>query len=371
MPDYLNMASNPFVEDTTVQSNTRFVIFIAMVLLTVVSMWTTYVSLRDSILPEPLLPLPLGEGFVWQCSIFALALSVAIGLMLFALKIAIIEGEKRLGVLGLLGLCVVGFISISFNMDVLYRTADRDFYLRYSTDKMRSVYEQYLAEVQTALSAKRDELLKKVALQQGELESEIKGVRQAPSGYGPRAKEEEYALTLLEKSSEVDLASIEAAIKSKEEADALLRQSVPENINDIQKLQNDLRVLARNAGAAAGLPLPTPVKTESPLFAVFAKLFDFKNVGIKEIFFLIIAVFLDLGDIVGYSLVPSAKKKRTPLPANVRVLADSPEYVPAPPLELEEPEQDFFGERALTNLPAVREAEQATALPRRFRLRRR
>jgi len=356
-----------------VQSNTRFVVFIAMVLLTIVSMWTTYVSLRDSILPEPTLPVPLGEGSVWQCSVFALALSVAIGLMLFALKMAIIDGEKRLGIAGFLGLAVVGFISISFNMDVLYRTADKDFYLRYSTDKMRNVYEQFFVEAQTTLVAKRDELRKEVARQQGELESEIKGVREAPSGYGPRAKEEEYQLTLLEKSAEVELESLEEVMTAKAEADTLLRQSVPQDLEEIQKLQNDLRVLAGTVGAAAGLTLPAPVRTESPLFAVFAKLFDFKNVGMKEIFFLIVAVFLDLGDIVGYSLVPAGKTKRRTALANVRVLNTGAEYVPRPDDgRFAEPGDDFFGERALPELSAAENGENLPApMPRRFRMRHR
>lgn len=351
-------------------SNTRFIIFIAMVLLTIVSMWTTYVSLRDSILPEPNVPIPLGEGMVWHCSVFALALSVAIGLMLFALKVAIIDGEKRLGIAGFLGLFIVGFISISFNMDVLYRTADRDFYIRYSADKMRNIYEQYLSEAQQVLLSKRDTLRKDVAQQQGELESEIKGVREAPAGYGPRAKEEEHRLTVMEKTSEIELATIEEALVAKAEADALLRQSVPESIDDIQKLQNDLRVLARNVGAATGLPLPAPVKTETPLFAVFAKLFDFKNVGMKEIFFLIIAMFLDLGDIVGYSLVPAGRGKRRNPPVNVRLLNEGSEYIPEPAYA--DREEDFFGEREISRLPAASHGDELPVPVRRsFRLRRR
>ena len=109
----------------------RTVFFLAMFLLGAVSMWTTYQSLHDSILPKPTVQIALSENFVWDCSIFALMLSVAIGMMLFALKIAIVDEEKRLNIFGVLGLTVIGFISIAFNLDVLYRTADRDFFIRY------------------------------------------------------------------------------------------------------------------------------------------------------------------------------------------------------------------------------------------------
>ena len=146
---------------------TRLIMYMAMTLLGIVSMWTTYVSLHDSILPEPVIRLHLGTNVVWDCSIFALGLSVAIGMMLFALKVAIIDEQKRLNVLGLLGLTVVGFISISFNLDVLYRTADRDFFVRYSSEKMRAVYEDYLRNVQTELLAKEQKLKKEVAKQEG------------------------------------------------------------------------------------------------------------------------------------------------------------------------------------------------------------
>ena len=297
---------------------TRGIFIIAMVLLGIVSMWTTYVSLNDSILPEPTIRIDLGGGTLWDCSIFALGLSVAIGLMLFALKVAIIDGEKRLNLLGVGGLTLVAFISISFNMDVLYRTADREFFIRYSNSKMRSVYENYLAEIQTQLLTKRETVQKALAKQEGELQAETEGLRQLPPGYGRVAKQEDYQLTLLKKTSAVDLASIEEAFVKKEEADALLNSTFPESIEEIERLQNQLRVIVKDVGAVSGIPLPEPVKMDSPLFAVFAKLFDLETVGIKEVFFVLLAFLLDLADIVGYSLVPNRPRKaRPPMPSTV------------------------------------------------------
>jgi len=375
---------------------TRLIIFLAMLILTIVSMWTTYISLRDSILPEPVLPIPLFEGVVWQCSVFALLLSLALGLMLLGLKLAIIDGQKRLNALGIVGLTVVAFISISFNLDVLYRTADRDFYLRYSTDQMLQVYEEHLGELQSTLVAKRDALRTQVARQQVELDAEVEGIRQAPAGYGPRAREEEYALRLLESENRVQLESIEAALAEKERADLLLARTSPQSIQEVQELQNELRVLVRDAGAMAGIQLPEPVRLDSPIFAVFARLFDPETVGIKEFFLLAIAFFLDLGDIVGYCMIPAAAhagRKRggalyPPEPRQARLeyvpewdkvdrLEAAPRYtdrgVHAAP---EEEETDFFGESTLRDLPSRRNAVEHEGQPppttrkRAFRIRR-
>lgn len=288
----------------------KIAILTAMVILTVVSMWTTYESLNDSILPEPTVRIHITDSFIWDCSIFALGLSFAIGLMLFAIKVAVIDGQKRLNIVGIIGLAVIAFISISFNMDVLYRRANSDFFINFSTTRMTSVYEDYLVRAQAELGARRAELRKLVARQEGELDAEIRGLREAPEGYGRIAKQEDYQLTLLSKTTAVELEGIDEAIKKKEEADALLASAATESIDDIEKLQQELRVVIKDVAAATGIPLPPPVKMENPLFTVFAKLFDIRNVGIKEIFFLLIAIFLDLGDIIGYSLVPN-KKKRT------------------------------------------------------------
>lgn len=289
---------------------TRTIIFIAMVMLTVVSMWTTYVSLRDSILPEPEVTFRFINGFVWDCSIVALFLSVAIGLMLFALKMAIIDGHKRLNIVGIVGMTIVAFISITFNLDVLYRTADREFFLNYSASRMRGTYEEHLANVQIALVAERETIQKDIARQQAELESEIKGFRQAPSGYGPIAKEEAHQLTILEKTGAIELETATAALATIDEANELLRTAMPTSTAEVEQLQNELRVLVRDVTALAGMPMPVPVQLENPLFAVITKLFDFRTVGLKELFFLAIAIFLDLGDIIGYSLVPNKPKDR-------------------------------------------------------------
>jgi hypothetical protein len=203
----------------------------------------------------------------------------------------------------------VGFISISFNLDVLYRTADREFFLRFSTEKMRSPHESFLTEAQSALIEKRDGLRKQVAKQEGELDAEIRGLRQAPQGYGRIARREDYQLTLLQKTTEVELDSVSDALAKKEEADALLRTTLPRSIDEVEQLQNQLRVVLKDISAVSGVALPQIVKTESPLFAVFEKLSDWRTIGIKEIFFVIIAFFLDLGDIIGYSLIPNRPKR--------------------------------------------------------------
>ena len=288
----------------------KTIVFVAMVLFSIVSMCTTYISLSDSILPAPTILVQLTEEFAWTCSVLALFLSIAIGLMLFAIKIAVIDGQKRLNVLGIVGLAVIAFISISFNMDVLYRIADNDFFLSFSTGRMKAPYEDYLVQAQSELRTRRDTLRKGVALQEGELDAEIRGLREDPRGYGTVAKKEDYELTLLQKTTAVELESIDEAFERKKEADALLASTVPNSTDEIEKLQHELRVIVKDVAAATSLPMPKPIKTESPLFAVFAKLFDLRTIGYKEIFILLVAIFLDLGDIVGYSLVPN-KKKRT------------------------------------------------------------
>lgn len=300
---------------------TRAILVFAMIILGIVSMWTTYQSLHDSILPTPVIQIRFSENTIWDCSVFALALSVAIGLMLYALKLAIIDEQKRLNVLGVIGLTVVGFISISFNMDVLYRWAHQSFFINYSASRVKSAYEDYLTQTQQALITKRDELLKQVAKQEGELDAEIKGLREAPAGYGSIAKSEDYHLTLLQKTTGVELKTIEEAIAKKQEADKLLADSMPANIEEVEKLQHELRVLVKDVGSVSGESLPEPVRLESPLFAVFRKLFDWQQVGLEEIFFVLLAFFLDLGDIIGYSLVPAARKKTSLAPA--AALADA------------------------------------------------
>lgn len=311
-------------------NTTRAIVLVAMVLLTIVSICTTYISLNDSILPEPVIGIPLGNGHVWSCSILALALSVAIGLMLYALKMAIVDGHKRLNILGIVGMTMIASISIMFNMDVLYRTADRDFFLRYSNSRMRSVYETYLAEVQGTLLKKRDAIRREVASQQGELEAEIEGLRKAPAGYGQRAKEEDYRLTVLEKTSSVDLDAVNEALEVEGKADELLRTRVPQTLNDVQSLQDDLRVVIKDLGAQAGIPLPEPVRLENPLFAVFQNLFDIKKVGMKELIILALAILLDLGDIIGYTMVPNKPKSKdqmTPMDMEYEPMP-GPEFIP-------------------------------------------
>jgi hypothetical protein len=310
------------------KGSTRAALYCAMVLFTIVSMWTTYKSLSDSILPGPAFDVPLGGGYVWEnCATMALFLSVAIGLMLFALKLAIIDGQKRLNVLGLVGLTIIAAISICFNMDVLYRTADKEFFLRESDQHMRSVYENYLAEVQSTLGSRKEELLKVIARQEGELEAEIRGLRQRPAGYGSEARKEDYELTLLSKQAEVELVTINDALVKKDEADALLAGTYTTSLEEIHQLQEKLRVAVKDLGATAGIPLPVVVKQEMPFMLVFEKLFDIRNVGPMEVLILFLAFLLDLGDIIGYSLIPNKAPKTLARPA----WATTPEHLSSGP----------------------------------------
>ncbi|MBM3290455.1 MAG: hypothetical protein FJY92_09910 [Candidatus Hydrogenedentes bacterium] len=190
---------------------------------------------------------------------------------------------------------------------------------------MRTAYEDYLATAQTKLNERRQELEKQVAKQEGELESEIKGLREKPAGYGNEARKEEYHLTLLQKTSEVELQSIVAAQERKQEVDAVLAQASVAKLEDVTKLQDDVRLKIKDFAAAVGTPMPPAVKLESPLFAVFQKLFNFRTAGPLEYLILALAFLLDLADIIGYSLVPTKKEKKSPA-----IWAAVPEHLPGP-----------------------------------------
>lgn len=362
--------------------------YAGMILLTIVSMCTTYISLNDSILPEPKVPIPMPNDALWQCSVLALALSVGIGLMLLALKLAIIDEQKRLSLIGLLGLCLLAFISIAFNMDVLYRTADKDFFLDYSKSRMTTPYTEFFTEVRATLDERKQDYQKTLALQEGELEAEIEGLREAPAGYGPIAKKEDYELLKLEKVTKVDLDALVDADAKYKEANALLVSSDPRTIVDIQKFQDELRVVAKDLAAATLIPLPLPVKLESPLFAVLSRIIDPKTFGLKEAIFLILALVLDLGDIVGYTLVPNRKRPaladqgpsfeprfmpRPEPPVHGLALPDldGPEIIPdrlGPPDDDDAKEMFFGGE---TESREISSAPDEGPPPRAFRFRKR
>ena len=99
---------------------------------------------------------------------------------------------------------------------------------------MRGVYEDYLQQVQTTLVEKRETIQRRVAVQEGELESEVKGLRKAPAGYGTRAREEDYALILKRKEAEVELQPINEALAAKAEADRPLNTTSPKSLDEIQ-----------------------------------------------------------------------------------------------------------------------------------------
>ena len=142
---------------------------------------------------------------------------------------------------------------------------------------------------------------------------------------------------------------------------ATLRRSAAEA--EIERLQAQLRVAAKDVSAVSGLPLPEVVRMESPLFAVFSKLFDVRTVGLKEIFILAIAFFIDLGDILGYTLVPAeAKGRKRPRPATVPRVP-GPERIPDARFSGEEEPlgPDHFDEPASPGLSEPKE----TPAPRR------
>jgi len=89
-------------------------------------------------------------------------------------------------------------------------------------------------------------------------------------------------------------------------------------------------VALKDAGAVAGIRLPDVLKLENPLFAVVTKIFDLKSVGIKEIFLVIVAFLLDLGDIIGYSLVPNRRRNEREEPIEARPEFPGPERIPVP-----------------------------------------
>lgn len=372
--------------------DTKLLILIAMVMFTIASMVTTYISLSISVLPEPSVVIPITEDVQWECAWLALLLAVGIGLMLFALKVAIIDDQKRLNLVGIAGLTVVAFISISFNMDVFYRAANRDFYIQHTSAEMKKLYADYLAEVDSILSGRRTELLRQVARQEGELESEIRGLREAPEGYGPMARQEDYQLTLLQRETEVELRALDEARAEREEANALLAQSAYD-LGGVESIQDQLRVVAASMGAQAGVPLPEPYRARNQLFVVFAKLFDFRNSDFMDIsmalLIMALAFLLDLGDIVGYSMVPDQPGSKRAARHPDYHSYTGPEIIPAPerrPL-LTEPEhspidyyaedekEEFFARGGNREYPLPEEeteAESAQGHSRRpFRFRRR
>jgi hypothetical protein len=370
-----------------------FLFYVGMILLTFVSMCTTYISLNDSILPEPKVPIPMPNDLLWDCSVLALALSVGIGLMLLALKLAIIDEKKRLSAIGLLGLCLLAFISICFNMDVLYRTADRDFFLRYSSARVKAQYAEFFATTRAALDKRKLEFRRPVAVQEGELEAEIRGLREAPAGYGPIAKDEDYALIQLQKVAEVELEGLVEAYETDKQARALLASSDPQTLAEVEKVQDELRVAAISLAATTSIPLPPPVKLENPLFAVLSNLVDPKAFGLKEGIFVVLAFLLDLGDILGYTLLPNRKKSSSysgqeplfeprlmprpePPPPSSPELAfpdlEGPEVIPdrgQPPHDEERAKELFFGEAADSDEFST--APDEGPPPRAFRFRRR
>jgi hypothetical protein len=291
----------------------RAMVYLALTMFSVVSMWMTYASLHDSILLKPEVSIPLWNGVVWQCSVFALLISMAIGLMLFALKLTIIEGQRRLNLFGFVGLLLVASISIVFNVDVLYRVANPTFYERHAYNAVRSVYDAYLTDVQAELPSRRDpQPTEPVSLEAG-LDAEREGLGEDPAGLGAQE-------------------GIDPALAAREKVEALLAKSMPDTVEGVAAWQEEIRAAAKPLGELAGKPLPPAARVETPLSAVFANLMDWQKLGFMEVFILALAVLLDLGDIVGYSLIPNQpKKRRSALPAMPEF--DMPEMAVLPPTD--------------------------------------
>ncbi len=319
---------------------TRAIVVVAMIGLTVVSIWTSYASLHDSVLPAPDIPIRLPNGVLWECSLFALILSVALGLLLLALKLAMIEGAKRVTLAGFLGLAIVASLSIAFNVDVLYRWANPDFYLNYSHDRLREAYDPFLAEVSAALESRREARLPEAMRPGAALDAPTEGLQ-------PGA-------------SEANAAASEGAFAPLREFEELLRGPLSPSAEELDALQARLRVAADDLSTQLNLPRPEAPEIRKPLFAVFDTLIDGRGIGAMEVLILLLAVVLDLGDVVGFSLIPT--RPRTRRAADPDFLEpDFPPLTPAPvvrrPIEHREeplPEEDPFPEDPFEErLPAV------------------
>ena len=140
-------------------------------------------------------------------------------------------------------------------------------------------------------------------------------------------------MTLLQKEAEVELRALDEVQSSRQHANELLVKS-PQDLAGVEALQGELQAALKDLGAKAGIPLPEPYRAQNQLFVVFAKLFDFRNSSFMEIcmslLIMALALLLDLGDIIGFSMVPDepgGKRTRKHVDYDEYL---GPEIVPAP-----------------------------------------
>jgi len=249
----------------------RTTVYAAMVLLTSVSIWANYASLRVSVLPEPEVAIPLPTGGTWACAVVALGIAVALGLMLFALKLTILDENRRLNGAGAFGFAVILLLSVAFNADVLYRVADKDFYPRQAMTQTAAVYMAHLDRIAA------------------------------------------------------DAASPDA-VAAVDKARRLLQSAAPQDMDDVTATEQAVRTALAEAGIE---PPPAPTRVDSPLFAMLAHLAKVQGLGVQDWFLLLIALFLDLGDLIAYRLLP-ARRLAEPLPRRPQRPQPEPEHVEDP-----------------------------------------
>lgn len=242
-----------------------------MVLLTSVSIWANYASLSTSVLPEPRVPVPLPTGGTWECTVVALVLAVALGLMLFALKLTILDEDRRLNGAGALGVIVILLLSVAFNADVLYRVADKDFYPRHAMAQTAAAYSAHLERI----------------------------------------------------AADNPTAETAAAV---DKARRLFLAAAPEDMEEVAAIEQTVRTALTQAGID---PPPEPTHLDSPLFAVLAHITNVQSLGVQDWFLLLLALFLDLGDLIAYRLLP-ARRMADPLPRKPLQARPAPEHVDEP-----------------------------------------
>ena len=125
---------------------------IATLALTALSIWANYVSLSASVLPLPTIALSLFTGATWQCSLPALGLAIAIGLLLLAIKVNAAGCGKSVGFAGYCAFAVVACFSILFNVDAIYRMTQEGYDLQLANQQTTAVFGPYMAALSIAVA---------------------------------------------------------------------------------------------------------------------------------------------------------------------------------------------------------------------------
>jgi hypothetical protein len=124
----------------------------ATLALTALSIWANYVSLSSSVLPKPTFTLSLVTGAPWHCSLPALGLAMAIGLLLLAIKVSAAGQDRSIGITGYCAFAVVASFSILFNMDAIYRVAQNTYDLQLANQQPTAVFGPYMVALSIAVA---------------------------------------------------------------------------------------------------------------------------------------------------------------------------------------------------------------------------